>query len=140
MLDPLTIIGLTASVGQVADFCFHLLEGLCDYCQQVKEASAKSMAMQQELSHVSHVLKSLDSLLKNQGIIANTSMNELLPQRMLNRFVELLRIIEARIVLKGTFGSGRLKFPFTQREINRYIAEMERYKSTFTLALINAQA
>lgn len=125
-MDSLSVVGLAI---QLAEFSATVFKALFEYFQCVKDAPAKSEAVQQELLAVSLVLKN----------IASEGDEQILRGVALNRFGALLNEIQSRTSLQKGLTMKRLKWPFTQKENEKYLSELERYKSTFTLALVTRQ-
>lgn len=128
-MDPISGFGLVASAIKIAEHSATVFKLLFEYFQEVKDAPAKSEAVQQELLAVSLVLKNL----------ATECDKQLLSSDALNHFGALLNEIQSRTSLQDGLTMRRLKWPFTQKENEKYIFELERYKSTFTLALVTSQ-
>jgi hypothetical protein len=54
----------------------------------------------------------------------------------MGRFVDMLVTMQERVKADQTKGIGkRMKWPFCERQNQQFIEKIERYKSTFNLAL-----
>lgn len=128
-MDPVTGVGLTGSAVQIAEFSAKVFRALFEYFQAVKDAPEKSEAVQQELLAVTLVLKNL----------APEFDDHFLRSEDLTTFTLLLNEIHRRIELPKGLSIKRLKWPFSQKENMKYLSQLERFKTTFTLGLATRQ-
>ena len=129
-MDPITAIGLVASVAQIAEHAIKLVTALNNYCHEVKEAPARSKELRDEFATVSHVLNALKETLSIDSIALNVSL-----ERSVQEFQNLLSELEPRISQERTKGLSKFKWPFNKAENEKFIHKIERYKATFSLAL-----
>ena len=130
-MDPITAFGVVVNVASLADVAFHVFKEILDYYHEVKSAPAKSRELQDELFAISNVARDMSALVcktsvETHGVITNESIGQ---------FRELLKDIEAKIIVPKRSLNKRLKWPFTMKENEEYITRLERFKATFTLAL-----
>jgi hypothetical protein len=130
-MDPVSIIGLVASIQQLSDRTGIIVVQLCDYFVMIKEAPARSKELRNELQTISNILLSLTNLLKEHPI---AGLSETL-ETSLTEFREVLDGLEQRIRPESTRGIRRFLWPFSKTSIERILSKIERCKTAFSLAL-----
>jgi len=133
-MDPATAFGIAAGVAQFVDLAVNVSLCLSTYIQTVIYAPKRSRELQQEACLVSLILEKLKSTL---GTINNTKLAMDLTNTLndtIDEFSKTLIAMENHVVKDGQF-IQRLKWPFTEKENEKYLSSLERSKITFTLAL-----
>ena len=132
-MDPVTAIGLVAGVAQLAGAARVIVSNMYLYFDAVKDAPKHSQELRRELSIISDLLDSLDDVLASSTTSSFTPPDSL--KSAIPEFQAILDDMEARVTESQTKGLRRLKWPFTKDENERLLSKMQRYKSTFNLAL-----
>jgi hypothetical protein len=131
-MDPTSAIGVAAAAAQFAALAFSVSNTLKQYLQDIKDAPKRSRELKGELLLVSDVLEDLKS------VVTNVSPDVLPANPLLtgaiNEFAELIKEIAHSIEVKKKDIKKRLKWPFTEKENEKYLSRLERFKSTFNLA------
>jgi hypothetical protein len=130
-MDPLTAFGFATNFVSLADVAFRLFKDVAEYYHSIKSAPAKSQELQDELLAISNVTRNLTALISNPQV----GKGKVISDESLAQFRDLLNEIKAKIVLPAGKIKKRLEWPFTMKENAEYIERLERFKSTFTLAL-----
>src|SRR5271170_527394 len=139
-MDPITAVGITVNVGALIQLTSGIIVGLIDYCLSVKCAPVKSKELRDELLVLSDVLKELETIIKPiPSPHMEGSQRSLSLQKALSEFGEMLNDMYKRVAISKMNFTKRIKWPFTEKENVDYLARMERYKATFTLALSSVQ-
>jgi hypothetical protein len=141
-MDPITVVGLAASVAQLADLAGRVFMGLFGYYRQVKEAPTRSRELRDELQAVADLLDSLKSLFIQLTAVKEVGLKEvglLRLEESVAHFETFLVDLENRTMQARTQGIYRLKWPFSKDENRRLIETIGRYKETFILALTMQQ-
>jgi hypothetical protein len=136
-MDPVTAVGLAASVAQLATLAIQTFSSLVQYFDDVKDAPKQSRELRDELLAISDLLHPLEDVLKSDCLSGpNTSfVVPLSLQSAVQEFQVLLEGMQARVTKAHTQGFRRLKWPFTKDENERFLTKIGRYKSTFVLGL-----
>src|SRR5271169_4167749 len=131
-MDPVTAVGLAASVVQLSDAARNIVCNMWQYFQAVHDAPNRSRELRQEMCTMCELLESLECTMVNPRFpsVSSVSMKD-----CIDGFQVLLNKMAARIAESQTRGLSRLKWPFTESENKRLISGIERYKATFSLAL-----
>ena len=133
-MDPVSIIGLAASVNQLAATAKSTFSVLFQYYGDFRDAPKRSRELRQELGTICDLLDSLDDGLTSQS----TNSSFTIPASLnlaIEEFQTMLENIKPRVKESQTKGVRRLKWPFTKDENDRYLSRMERYKATINVAL-----
>ena len=131
-MDPVTVVQLADAVKGLLHLSGQVVSRLYNYAQRVRKAPSEVEKLQRELVAFSNVLHSLNISLPHCG---NLSIGSLLQEDFLKDTRQLFEKIENKIQLSKTFNKKRLKWPMTKNEVERYLTELERRKSTFSLVL-----
>lgn len=133
-MDPVTAVGVASNIVSILELTARLFNGLFEYYYSVKQAPDKSKELREELLVLSDLLKDAKLNLEPAGGSANSLQNVEALYEGLRQLKEMLMEMDRRIA--GSFNiTGRVKWPFTQRENEQYISRIERYKCTFVVAL-----
>jgi len=125
-MDPLSATGAAASVAQLAALAKTIVIDIWQYCDAIKNAPKRSLELRQEIMNISTLLESLE----------NVSMDSLFTNKApLDEFKKILKDLSVRVTEAKTNGIGRWKWPFSQDENDQLLSRMERYKTTFNVAL-----
>lgn len=138
-MDPVSAFGIAAGAAQFVDLATNVFVGLFKYFQSVKQAPKLSQELQHEAYLVSTVLRDLTSTfesMNNTSIImgSTNTLNDAVVE-----FSNTMADMESRIAIKDGELIKRLKWPFTEKENQKYLSRLERYKKTFSLALSTVQ-
>jgi hypothetical protein len=134
-MDPASVVGLLASVTQLAAQVFKVITGLHKYCRDVRAAPARSEQLQREFNNLSKFVTQLQSIL---GTNSNTLSRPSL-EAEIRGFNEMLQEILRRTALRNTRGIQRLTWPFKEAETEEFIVRIERFKSSVNLVITVAQ-
>jgi hypothetical protein len=126
MIDPVSAIGLTASAAQLAGLAKDVVGNMWTYFDAVKNAPKLSEQLRQEMAHISTLLDSMDETFIGSVFTDKAPLDE---------FLAILEELNSRVAARKTKGLGRWKWPFTQEENKQLISRIDRYKTTFLLAL-----
>jgi hypothetical protein len=138
-MDPASAFGVAASVAPFAYLAVNVSLVLSEYFQKVKQAPKLSLELQQEACLVSLVVRELGSTL---GTINNPRTMIGLPGALsdtVEEFSKTVTEMESRIAIQDGGLIKRPRWPFTEKETTTYLSRLEKYKRTFTLALITIQ-
>lgn len=133
-MDPVTAIGLASGVVQLADLARTTFSALFQYFEDVRHAPKRSRELRRELESLCDILGDLDHVLASHSAATPFKAPDSLKSAITD-FQGMLESMNARVTESRTKGLGRLKWPFTKEENDRYLIRMERYKSTFNAVL-----
>jgi Fungal N-terminal domain of STAND proteins len=134
-MDPVTALGVAGTVAQFAEQTLRISDCLYQYFKGVKNAPAKSRELRQEALLLSDVLETLTTLFsanKKPTVLPSLSQYEEMLQEFKETIAEMAKKVEIK---KGKLSFKRLAWPFTEKENEKYLARMERFKGSFQLAL-----
>jgi hypothetical protein len=131
-MDGLSAAGLASTIVQISEFAGQVLLKLYRYYIDVKEGPTRAAELREEVGFALSQLNLLYSAL-NSGTITTFNLSEM--RAATSRFHRVLEKIDKPIQPESLQGFGRLKWPFKKEDNERLIAEIERCKSGFTLAL-----
>ena len=125
----ITIINLSA---KITHLCFQ-------YSDAVKDAKKDIERLQRKVSDIKNILREVEKLLKgpNKPLLSATNkLSDSLKQYLL-QLEELQTQLKPRKTreLMSRFGLQALKWPFSSKEVEKLVANLERYEQTYTLAL-----
>lgn len=132
IIDPVTAIGLAASVADLAELALKLFLTLCQHYRSIRDAPAKSAELRAEVETILDLASTLKETVEQNP--TKILLQQLLT-RAVNELLTLLRELQKRVEPANVQGFQRLKWPFKESENDKYIAKIERYKNTFNLAL-----
>jgi DNA repair exonuclease SbcCD ATPase subunit len=130
-MDPITVVGFAANVAQLVDLALAVFTNLHKYSRNFESAPKRSEQLRREVNHVVDLLADLQDIFKKN------------PNEFLRRSLELevkelevlLRELQSRTNPQNTKGFQRLKWPFKEAENEDLIRRIERFKSSFNLAM-----
>jgi hypothetical protein len=134
-MDPVCAIGLAASALQLADSAGSVLIKLYRYWVDVKEAGSKAERLREELGFTLSQVSAISELL-NPNI--NPTVTKIDTSRLpnaLQNFRKVVEYMEKRAQPGPVSGLERLKWPFKKAENDDLLAQIERCKSAFSLAI-----
>jgi hypothetical protein len=140
-MDPVSALGVAAAACQLAEQVLMISDGLYQYFKEVKQSPKLSRELRQEVLLLSDVLENLRSAFPAEMYVKslsgprNTSMNDLIEEfeAVVKKMADRMKIEESGISWK------RLRWPFDQKENEKYLEKFERFKSIFQLALQTIQ-
>jgi hypothetical protein len=129
-----------ASIIAVVDLSAKIASRCFQYSVAVKNAKKDIESLQGEVSHIGEVLEEIGELLKGPKEMRLLTLQKL-SNSLKECFVqleELNRQLEPSNTRKAMsrLGVRALKWPFTSKEVKKIISDLERYKQTFSLALL----
>lgn len=130
-MDPRTIIALVVTTTQI-------LSLLTKYYQGVHDARTDVERMVSELQSFQHVLNKVQELLNSSNdtkLSASSSQVTAIAQSMsfLDKLKDILDPSHGKRMMKRV-GFRALKWPLTKKQLNEYIAHLDRCKGTLNLA------
>ena len=132
--DPNTILGAVAAAAQLADmttmYCFRAYS----YYRDIKEVPSKSKDLREEFSQLSSIIRDLAEVLTTVKT-NNSEVGNVISPSSLEQYPDFLKDFVSRLKLNENDFKKRLKWPFSVKENEDYIAKIERHKMTFSLAL-----
>jgi hypothetical protein len=135
-MEPVTAFGAAASALQVADAAARVFISVYQYYRNVKDAPLKARILRNELQNE---LQNLSTLLDaTRGSIETAMQNPVRYQIVVIPLGELKRLVlemEERVKEEKMVASKRLKWPFTEKENDRLISQIQRYRTDLILAL-----
>jgi hypothetical protein len=134
-MDPATALGVAAAATQFAEQAVMIFDCLYQYSKSVKNAPAKSRELRQELLLLSDLLENLASVFSKQNkspVLPNASKYSDLLQDLKETMTEMAEKAE---ITAGKISLKRLVWPFKQKDNEKYLAKVERFKTLFHLAL-----
>lgn len=144
-MSGLEILGLAASVIQIAELGGKLSVQLFTFTRKVKEANKSIDALSQELASTGAVLKQLGETLTKDKQLRVCSQEALSTARGLVQdtnkvFTKLQRVVEGDEKSNEKFPKGislkqRIRFPFVESQIEQVQANLERLKSSLLVIL-----
>ena len=131
-MDPVTAFGAAASALQVADAAARVFISVYQYYRNVKDAPLKAGILRNELQNLSTLLDA------TRGSIETAMQNPVRYQMIAVPLGELKRLVlemEERVKEAKMVPSKRLKWPFTEKQNDRLISQIQRYRTDLVLAL-----
>ena len=132
-MDPVSAIGLAASIAGLADFTVTVIARLYSFSTDVISAPKRAEELRQELSSLVGLLKTLEQTLKTEPQ-SSTAMKKAL-EDVLGPLRDLVRELDQKTQPEKIKGFGRLKWPFNKDDNNRYCARIESHKGSLLVAL-----
>jgi hypothetical protein len=130
-MDPVTAVGLVASVAQLADMVRAIVGNMYQYFEAVKDAPLHSKELRAEMATLCNILDSLDDGVSKIRVKVTQNLLDALGGLKL-----LLKELEPRVSKSETKSLKRWRWPFTQSENERLLSRITRYKETLNLALV----
>lgn len=121
---------------KVATLCYQ-------YSVKVKDAKDDIERLQRKVNDTKNVLEKLQQLLDKQGQSQLPTIRTLndSPQKCFQELTELEGTLRTNLEPSGhrkamrRFGFRALKWPFTSKEVEKTVQNLEKYEHTFSLAL-----
>lgn len=132
VMDPVTGVGLAASVAQLAGLAKDVVSAMYQYFDAVNNAPKRSLELRQEMSTICDLLNSLELILDSTPT-SSPSLDSL--KNSLPEFAGMLREMKARTDSSQVKGVKRLMWPFKRDENERLLSRIERYKSSLHMVL-----
>jgi hypothetical protein len=133
-MDPVSAVGVAAAALQIAAEAGTVLLVLYRYFVEVKEAGSNAAKLREEIGVAISQLHAISAFLNSQP--NSEASEEFADLRIaLTRFHGAIETIKERIQPQSVLGFERLKWPFKKQENAELLADVERCKSTFNLAL-----
>ena len=136
-------LSAAASVIAVIDLSAKIISLCLQYSNAVKNSRKDIERLQKKVSTIKNVLGKVEQLLdeRDETLLPAThhlsdSLKECLFQ--LENLNTQLEPSKTRKAMRQ-FGVRALKWPFTSKEVEKYIASLENYEQIFTLALLTDQ-
>lgn len=132
-----------ASVIAVVDKSAKVMSLCYQYSVEVKHAKGDIERLQQKVKDTKNVLEKLQQLLEKQDE-SQLPTTRTLPDSLQKCFQELTELeatLQAKLEPSGRrkamqrFGLRALKWPFTSKDVERTVQNLEKYGHTFSLAL-----
>ena|SRR5271170_1502248 len=133
-MDPVTAIGLSASIEQLAAAAGTIFYNLYTYYEAVRDAPSRSQELRQEMLAVADQLNAILAVIQSPGQSSLSSMPKSFTDSI-GEFDMMLKDMNERLMPSRTSGLSRLKWPFTRDENERILSRMERYKSLMNSSL-----
>jgi len=128
-----------ASVIAVIDIAAKIASLCLEYSVAVKDAKDDIERVQRKVSDITHVLEKIKKLLDARDKAQLSTTHDLLKSlgKCLQELEDLKVKLEPRKTRKAMsrFGIRALKWPFTNKQMERVISSLQGYENTFTLAL-----
>jgi hypothetical protein len=143
MADPITAIGLVASVIQVAETGLKLSKHIYAYVQSVKDANRHLRDIARHVEFTSSIIRELGAVFERQETAELISESAVRAADGTVRECEAVFKEIAALVEKSLGRGKKLLFPFREAKINLLKSNLERLKSSLQLlmqVLIHAQA
>jgi len=119
MIEPYTA-AKTAAV--VAGLALNVLR----YIHSVRNAPARSQQLRSQLGTVVQLAEYIEQLLNDKPQLPVTAL-----QQALNEFRTILDELNHRTGEASTTGAKRYLWPFSEGETDKYLTDIEHYKTTF---------
>lgn len=133
-MDPVTVIGLVASLEQLAMVATKIFYNIYHYYDAVRGAPKRSQELRQEMLIMSDQLNFLVEVLKSMSTSSAPSVSASLADAI-SELETMLNDMNQRTQVSTSRGLNRLKWPFTQTENTRLLSRVARYKSILDSAL-----
>jgi hypothetical protein len=135
-MDPVTAIGLVASIGQLASLAVQVFTNLHKYYRDFEQAPKRSRQLRRELDRTFVLVTEVQSTFEaNPCELLRPSL-----ESEVEEFKEVLQEMLNRASPQNIKGLRRLKWPFREAENDEFIARIERFKSSFSLVMNIADA
>jgi hypothetical protein len=136
-MEPVSALSVAASACQFAEQTLKVSDALIDYFRKVKNAPKLSRELRQEALLLSDVLENLRSVLPGDsqaGPLPNSLNNTV------KEFEDTVKEMAKHVEIKeNELSWKRFRWPFDQKDNEKYLEKLERFKNTFQLALQTIQ-
>lgn len=132
-----------ASIIAVIDMSAKIISLCFQYSTAVKDSKKDIERLQKKISNIKDVFGQVEQLLDGRNktlLLATHNLSDSLKECLL-QLEELKTQLEPGKTRKtmSRFGVRALKWPFTSKEVEKYIASLESYEQIYTLALLADQ-
>ncbi len=132
-----------ASIIAVIDMSAKIISLCFQYSTAVKDSKKDIGRLQKKISNIKDVFGQVEQLLDGRNktlLLATHNLSDSLKECLL-QLEELKTQLEPGKTRKtmSRFGVRALKWPFTSKEVEKYIASLESYEQIYTLALLADQ-
>jgi hypothetical protein len=128
-----------ASVIAVVDISAKIISLCYQYSVAVKDAKDDIERVRRKVSDITHVLEKIKQLLDSQDKTRLSTTQGLFDS--LKQCLSELKSLERKLDLGKTrknmsrFGLRALKWPFSSKQVDKIVSDLEGYEQTFSLAL-----
>jgi hypothetical protein len=127
-MDPITAVGLVASVAQLADLMLRIVTNLHNYYRDFEAAPRCSAQLRTELKRLFLLVSDLEEL-------SEAKLRRFSIEAELKDMVQLLQEMQSRLTPRHTRGLKRLQWPFREAENKEFLNRIERFKSSVNIIL-----
>jgi hypothetical protein len=124
MIEPITAAKTAAAV-------VGLLQNVIGYIQKVNDAPVRSQQLRAQLRSVTELAEYIEQLLRDKPRLPIHSL-----QQTMDEFRTILDGLAQRVQESSVSGKGRFLWPFNETEIEKYLIDIEHYKTTFISFLL----
>ncbi|KAJ6199980.1 hypothetical protein J3E72DRAFT_238599 [Bipolaris maydis] len=128
-----------ASVIAVIDISAKIVSLCYQYSVAIKDARDNIERVRRKVSDITHILEKIKQLLDSQDKTRLSTTQGLFSslEQCLKELEGLEVTLEPRKTRKtmSRFGFRALKWPFTSKQVDKIVLDLERYEQTFSLAL-----
>ena len=132
-MDPVSASGLASALLQLGQFAGGVLVQLYRYCDEVKEGPTCARQLREEVGFTLSLLNAVTAALNSGTTTTLNAIPEI--KAASSTFRRALETLDKATQPECLQGFGRLKWPFKKEDNARLIAEIERCKSGFSLAM-----
>lgn len=125
-------VGVAAATSQFTEQTANVLSWLFKYLKEVKQAPKLAKEFRNELFAVHQVLEELESAYEILPHIQNPNVLTSSVSDFLTTMTDIQKALEIK---EGLIDSKRFMWSFIQKDMEKYLSKLERYKNTFSLAL-----
>lgn len=132
-------VSATASIFTVIDISVKIASLFLQYAAAVKDANKNIERLKKKVIDIKRVLKGIKQLLegRDEALLVTTHKLSNPLRECLRQLEDLEKQLELRKTHKvmGKVGLQALKWPFTSKQVDKIVADLERYEQTFWHAL-----
>lgn len=133
-MDPISIIGLAASVEQLSEAAANIVSNMYKYYEAVRDAPKRSKELRQEMGAMSDQLNDLVHVVSSTPTMSTCNLHPSFISSI-KEFQTMLDEMNDRVQVSKIEGRGRFKWPFTKDQNDRLLQRMERYKQMLNMTL-----
>ena len=135
-MDPLSV---AAGVAGLVSLTFEISQTVSHYYKAVKDAPNSIQEIQQELSLMHSTLQQLDNLLRGPHMNKSSFSQSSVLTTAVTSCIQTIREISAKLAQPKQDRLSRtkeaLKWPFSEKEVQKRLEALRRYTSTFQFSL-----
>ena len=135
-MDPFSV---AASVAGLVSLTLELLQTVSHYYKAVKDASKSIQEIQEELSLMHSTLQQLEDLLRGPYMSKSAFAQSSVLTTAVTSCIETIGKISAKLAQPKSGRLSRateaLKWPFSEKEVQKRLEALRRYTSTFQFSL-----